>query len=104
MCSSACEKYDVLAKSTGAEVEKFLAQRDTSNLRASFRRALSFSIPPPSLYRNPRPGVFSHLIFGVPLADLETDDLDNNVPKVIKTCIEDLENRALDTRGIYSVS
>jgi hypothetical protein len=103
-CSSACEKYDVLAKSTGEEVEKSLARGDTSNLRASFRRALSFSIPPPSLYRNPRPGIYAHLIFGVPLADLETDDLENNVPKVMKTCIEDLEKWALNTQGIHAVS
>ena len=74
------------------------------NLKASFRRTLSFSIPLPSLYRNHRPGVYSHLIFGVHLTDLETDDLENNVPKVMKTCIEDLEKRALDTRGIHSVS
>jgi hypothetical protein len=32
--------------STRTEVEKALAGTDTSDLRASFRRALSFSIPP----------------------------------------------------------
>jgi hypothetical protein len=104
ICSSACENYDVLAKSTRTEVEKSLAQRDTSNLRASFRRALSLSIHPPSLYCNPRPRVYSHLIFGVPLADLEIDDLEDNVPKVMRMCIKDLEKRALNTQGIHSVS
>ena len=102
--SSAREKYDALAKSTRAEVEKSLARTDTSNLKACFHRALSFSIPPPSLYRNPRPGVYSQSIFGVPLVDLETDYLENNVPKVMKTCIDYLEKRALNTQGIHSVS
>jgi hypothetical protein len=54
-CRTACAKYDDLAKSTRAEVKKALAGTDTSDLRASFRRALSFSIPPLTLYRNNRP-------------------------------------------------
>src|ERR1700677_5188203 len=48
--STASAKYDNLAISTRVEVEKVLAGRDTSesDLRASFRRAFSFSIPPPT--------------------------------------------------------
>jgi hypothetical protein len=100
--STACAKYDDLAKSTRAEVEKALAGTDTSDLRASFRRALSFSTPPPTLYRNYRPGAYSELIFGVPLVDAETNQ--DNVPTVMRMCIEEVENRGLNTKGIYSVS
>lgn len=101
-CSTACAQYANLATSTRAEVEKSLGGRDTSDLTASFRRALSHSIPPPALYRNYRLGPGSRLIFGVPLVQLETDP--DNVPKVLRMCIEEAEKKYLNTRGIYSVS
>src|SRR6266702_4516437 len=101
-CSTTCAKNDNLAMSTRTEVEKALAGPDTSDLRASLRRALSLSIPPLTLYRNSRPGAFSDLIFGVPLVDLETSE--DNVPKVMRMCIEEVEKRGLDINGIYSVS
>ena len=104
--STASAKYNNVAMSTRVEVEKALAGRDTSesDLRASFRRAFSFSIPPPTLYRNYCPGAHSDsgLIFGVPLVDVETDQ--DNVPDVMRICIEEVEKRGLDTKGIYSVS
>ncbi|KAH9017970.1 hypothetical protein EDB85DRAFT_1897394 [Lactarius pseudohatsudake] len=94
-------KYDDLAMSTRAEVVKALAGSDTSGLTASFRRALSFSIPPSTLYRNSHPSAYSDLIFGVPLVDLETNQ--DNIPKVIKMCIEEVEKRGLNTKKIYSL-
>ncbi|KAH8989365.1 hypothetical protein EDB86DRAFT_3245232, partial [Lactarius hatsudake] len=99
-CSTACAKYDNLATKTKVEVKKALAGTDTSDLRASFRRSLSFSIPPITLYRDCRPGAYSDLIFGVPLVDLETDE--DNVPKVMRMCIEEVEKRGLNIRNIYS--
>ena len=99
--STACAKYGNLAMNTRAEVEKASAGTDTSDLRVSFRRALSFSIPPLAVYRNYRPGVYSDLIFGVPMVDLETSD---NVPKIMRMCIEEVEKRGLNTNKIYSVS
>lgn len=93
--------HDDLAKTTGAEVKKALHGTDSSDLRASFRRALSFSIPPPTLYCN-RSDAYSELIFGVPLADITTDE--DNVPRVMRLCIEEVERRGLNTRRIYSVS
>jgi hypothetical protein len=101
-CSTACAKHDNLARNTKAEAEKALAGTDMSDLRASFRRALSFSLPPLTLYRNHRPGAYSDLIFGVPLVGVETDE--DNVPKVMKLCIQEVEKRGLNTKKIYSVS
>ncbi|KAN0140303.1 hypothetical protein V8E53_002199 [Lactarius tabidus] len=96
--------YDNLAISTGEEVEKVLARSDTFefDLRASFRRALSFSIPPPTFYRNHCPSAHSNsgLIFGVPLVDLETNQ--DKISKVMRICIEEVEKRGLNTKGIYS--
>jgi hypothetical protein len=95
LCRTASAKYDSSAIGTRVEVEKVLARRDTSEsvLRTSFRRALSFSIPPPTFYRNYCPGAHSDsgLIFGVPLVDLETDQ--DNVPKVMSICMEEVEKR-----------
>ncbi|KAH9169274.1 hypothetical protein EDB89DRAFT_1488326 [Lactarius sanguifluus] len=96
--TEACIKRGNLATNTGAEVENALTGADTSGLRASLGHALSFSIPPLTLYCNYRPDAYSDLIFGVPLVNLTTD-----VPKVIRTCIEEVEKRGLDTHKIYSV-
>ena len=102
-CSTAHGRYHHLAKSTKAKVEKAAAGTDKSDLRASLRQALTFSIPPPTLYRNNnRSGPYSHLIFSVPLVDVETNQ--DNVPKVMRMCIGEVEKRGLNTKNIYSVS
>ena len=108
-CSTASEKYGNTATSTRVEVEKALSARDTpdseSDLRASLRHALSFSIPPPTFYRNYCPGVHpvsipvSGMVFGVPLVDVETNQ--DNVPKVMRICIEELEKRGLDNKCLF---
>ncbi|KAF8256584.1 hypothetical protein EI94DRAFT_1821835 [Lactarius quietus] len=96
-----CGNYHNLEICTKAKVEKALAGTDTSDLRASFRQSLAFSIPPPTLYRIHRPGAYSELIFGVPLVDVAMKE--DNVPKVMRLCIEEVEKRGLDTKKIYSV-
>jgi hypothetical protein len=103
-CSPASAKYDNLVIKTRVEVENVLAKKDTSesDLRASFRRVLSSSIPPPTFYRSYCPSAHSDLIFGGPLVDLETNQ--DNVSKVMRFCMEEVEKRGLDTRGIYLVS
>ena len=100
-CSKACTKNDVIATRTGAEVESALSGTDTSDLKVFFRQALYFSTPPLILDRNCRPGGYSNLIFGVPLVDLGMNE--ENVPKVMRTCIEEVEKRGLNVDNIYSV-
>ncbi|KAH9029694.1 Rho GTPase activation protein [Lactarius pseudohatsudake] len=99
--TTACTTHVKQAMSTSAEVETSLAGTDTSDLRASFGHALSYSIPPLTLYCNYRPNAYSNLIFGVPLVNLTTNR--DYVPKVIRMCIEEVEKRGLDTHKIYSV-
>ena len=94
-------KCDNMAISTKAEVEKALTGTDASGLRESFSHALSFSIPPLTLYCNYRPA-YSDLIFGVPLLGFTTNQ--DNVPKAIRMCMDEVEKRGLDTHKIYSVS
>ncbi|KAH9049277.1 hypothetical protein EDB83DRAFT_1409645 [Lactarius deliciosus] len=88
-----CTKYGNLAMSTQREV---VTGTDISDLRASFRHELAFSIPPSTLYRNYCSGAHSDLIFGVPLVDVETNK--DNVPKVMRMCMEEVEKRGLNTR------
>ena len=101
-CSRARAKHDKLSKSTMAKVETTLAGTDTSNLKGSFRRALSISIPPLAVYRNHHPDAYSDLIFGVPLVELETNQ--DNVSRVIKMCIEEIEKKGINTMNIHLVS
>ena len=101
-CSKACAKNDDIAKRTGEEVKNALDGTDTSDLKAYFRHALSFSIPPLTLYRNYRPGGYSNLIFGVPLVDLRMNE--EKIPKVMRMCIEEVEKRGLHIENIYTVS
>ena len=95
-------KHDNVAMSTRVEVGKALDGAEKSILRVSFRRALRISIPPVTVYRNYHPGAPSDSIFGVPLVDVTTDQ--DNIPKVIRMCIEEVEKRGLNTKKIYSVS
>ncbi|KAH9051869.1 hypothetical protein EDB87DRAFT_1836128 [Lactarius vividus] len=99
--TTACARHSNLAMSTSAAVENALAGTDTSGLRASFGHALSLSIPPLTLYCNHRPNAYLNLTFGIPLVNLTTNQ--GNVPKVIRMCIEEVEKRGLDTKGIYWV-
>ena len=99
--SKACAKNDDIAKRTGAEVENALGGIDMSDLKVSFRQALSFSTPPLILYRIDRPGRYSKSIFGVPLVDLGMNE--EKVPKVMRMCIEEVEKRGLNIDKIYSV-
>jgi hypothetical protein len=102
LCSEASAMHGDIAKSTGAGVQDAMGGIDASDLRASFRRALSFSTPPLTLYHNYRPSGYSKLIFGVPLEDHRISE--DNVPKVIRMCIEEVEKRGLHVDNIYSVS
>ena len=100
--SSARTKYYDLATSARAKVEEAFARTDTSGLRASFDHGFSLSVPPLTLYCNYRPDAYSDLIFGLPSVNPTTSQ--DNVPKVIRMCIEEVEKRGLETPKIYPVS
>jgi hypothetical protein len=76
-----------------------------SILSASLRRSLALSIPPAILYYNYHVGECQDLIFGVSLADYATArGSENDVPKVLRICIDEIDKRGLDAEGIYRVS
>ena len=85
-------------------VDNISAETDTCILAASFRRSLALSIPPPTLYYNYHVGECQDLIFGVSLADYATArGIENDVPKVLRICIDEIDKRGLDAEGIYRV-
>lgn len=102
--SSACGKHTYLAISTRSEVEKALTGPDTYDLVASLRRAFSFSVPPVTFFRNFRVVGHSDAIFGVTLDYATSRDKEDEVPKIIRVCIEEVEKRGLNINKIYSVS
>lgn len=100
---SVCGKHTYLAINTWSEVEKALTGPDTHDLAASLRRSLAFSIPPVTFFRNFRVGGHSDAIFGVTLIDHATSrDREDEVPKIIRVCIEEVEKRGLNANKIYS--
>ena len=101
-CSNVRATCHDTVKGTGEEVVDALRRADTSDLKSSFRRALSYSAPRLALYRNYRPVRDLNLIFGVPLEDHEVNE--DKVPKLMRMCIEEVEKRGLNINKIYSVS
>ncbi len=86
-------------------MEKISAETDTSILAASLRSSLALSIPPRTLYYNYDVGECPDLVFGVSLVDYATArESQNNVPNILRLCIEEVDKRGLEAEGIYTVS
>ncbi|KAI9512277.1 hypothetical protein F5148DRAFT_1163734 [Russula earlei] len=91
-----------LATHIRSAVENVSAQTDTSLLAASLSNSLALSTPPPTLYYNYHVGECQDLIFGVSLADYATArGSENDAPRVIKICIDEIDKRGLDAEGLY---
>ena len=94
-----------LASYARSAVDNVSAETDTSILATSLRSCLALSIPSPILYYNYHVGECQDLIFGVSLADYATArGSENDVPKILKICIDEIDKRGLDAEGIYRVS
>ncbi|KAI0005390.1 hypothetical protein BJV74DRAFT_804021 [Russula compacta] len=94
-----------LASHARSAPEKVSAETDTAILATSLRHSLALSIPPPTLYYNYHVGECQDLIFGVTLADYATArGSENDVPKALRLCIDEIDKRGLDAEGIYRVS
>jgi hypothetical protein len=94
-----------MASHARSAVDNVSSETDTAILAASLRQSLALSIPPPTLYYNYHVGECQDLIFGVSLADYATArGSENDVPKVLKICIDEIDKRGLDAEGIYRVS
>ena len=86
-------------------MEKISAKTDTSVLTTSLRSSFALSVPPRTYYYNYDAGECSDLVFGVSLVDYAAArEGQNNVPHIIKLCIEEVDKRGLGVEGIYAVS
>ncbi|KAH9027952.1 hypothetical protein EDB85DRAFT_78971 [Lactarius pseudohatsudake] len=100
-----CTMHNDLAADARSAVENISAETDTSILAASLRSSLALSIPPRTLYHNYDVGECPDLVFGLSLADYATArGSQNNVPTILRLCIEEVEKRGLEAEGIYTAA
>ncbi|KAI0374525.1 RhoGAP-domain-containing protein [Pilatotrama ljubarskyi] len=87
-------------------VEKITPQRDSAAIADAIPRMLAAATPKPVYYYNYNVGECKDLIFGVSLVDYATARglPDGEIPKIVRICIQDIEQRGLDAEGIYRVS
>ncbi|TFK93518.1 RhoGAP-domain-containing protein [Polyporus arcularius HHB13444] len=87
-------------------VEKISPNRDSAAIAARIPRLLAATTPKPIYYYNYNVGECKDLIFGVSLVDYATarGQLEGDIPKIVRICIEDIDRRGLDAEGIYRVS
>lgn len=104
-CSNACSAHSKSAMDAQSVVEKVSPENDTSVLSASLRRSPALSTPRPIFYYNYHVGECPDLVFGCKLVDCaNARGSENEVPKIIGICIEEVNRRGLDAEGIYRVS
>lgn len=87
-------------------VNRISAEKDVSLFTAHIPRLLALATPKPQYYENFSVGECRDLIFGVTLVDYSTAKglNEGEVPKIIRICIKEIEQRGLDAEGIYRVS
>ncbi|KAI1795531.1 RhoGAP-domain-containing protein [Ganoderma leucocontextum] len=86
-------------------VNKIVPERDGAAMAAKVPGMLFPIIPTPKYYFNYFIGECRDLMFGVSLVDYAArDPLEGDKPKIIRVCIEDIDQRGLEAEGIYWVS
>ena len=94
-----------LANHARSVVNQIDPARDVSALSAKFTPILASEIPKPVLYYNYHVGECKDLIFGVGLVDYATARClaDLELPKIVRICIKEIDQRGLKSEGIYRV-
>ena len=95
-----------LAQHARSMVDRISPERDTTILTANIPKSFALAVPKPIMYYNYHVGECKDLIFGVTLADYATARglAEGEIPKIVKLCIEYIDERGLDSEGIYRVS
>lgn len=91
---------------TRAFVEKINPEKDTTLVTVHIPRLLALATPKPLYYDNFAVGECRDLIFGVSLVDYATAKglADGEIPKIVRICIREIDQRGLEAEGIYRVS
>ncbi|KAG8220143.1 hypothetical protein J3R82DRAFT_1169 [Butyriboletus roseoflavus] len=87
-------------------VTRISPEKDVSLVTTHIPRALASLIPKPIFYYNYNIGECSDLIFGVSLVDYATSRGlgETEIPKIVRICIQEIDERGLESEGIYRVS
>lgn len=94
-----------LSEHTRSMVTKVSPEKDVSLVSTHIPRALTSLIPKPIFYYNYNVGECSDLIFGVSLVDYATSRGlgETEIPKIVRICIQEVDERGLESEGIYRV-
>ena len=95
-----------LASHARSIVDRISPEKDVSLVTTHFPRSLASAIPKPILYQNHNVGECNDLIFGFSLVDYATARGlgEGDIPKIVRICIQEVDQRGLDAEGIYRVS
>ncbi|CAL1696188.1 unnamed protein product [Somion occarium] len=87
-------------------IDRINPERDASVVSLHIPQLLAGASPKPQYYYNYTVGECRDLIFGVTLVDYATSRglQEGEVPKIVKICINEIEERGMDAEGIYRVS
>jgi hypothetical protein len=87
-------------------VDRISPEKDVSLVTTFIPRSLASAIAKPILYYNYNVGECNDLIFGFSLVDYATARGlgEGDVPKILRICVEEVDQRGLDAEGIYRVS
>lgn len=95
-----------LCKHARRHVDAINPERDTSEITRTIAQLLAAATPKPAYYQNYSVGECRDLIFGVSLVDYATAKglSEGDIPKIVRICIKEIDERGLDAEGIYRVS
>lgn len=87
-------------------VSKISPGGDAAIIATHIPRLLALARPKPVFYYNYTVGECRDLVFGVSLTDYANSrDLEEgDIPRIIKICIKEIEERGLNAEGIYRVN
>ncbi|KIK71391.1 hypothetical protein GYMLUDRAFT_254611 [Collybiopsis luxurians FD-317 M1] len=87
-------------------VNKISPEKDKNRFASHIPRSLASAIPDPILYHHGQVGECHDLVFGFSLLDYATTKNlpEDEVPKIVRVCIAEIDKRGLDAEGIYRVS
>ena len=81
-------------------------EKDVDRIHNALQPSLAKSIPKPIVYHNYYVGDCKDLLFGVGLVDYANSRGlgEGDVPRVVRLCVREIDERGLDAEGIYRVS
>ncbi len=105
-CSVVGRTQSQLCRHGRKMVDMIVPEHDSAPIGANIPRLLSVACPEPILYHNFVVGECKDLIFGTSLVDyaVARSPLEADIPKAVRLCIEDINQRGLEAEGIYRVS